>query len=178
MAVRNIAKYLTLALWVFVQAGAQSESTKVTAVRQMRQIAEEIKKCPEEIQSQTEYGVYFQGPPSNVEWDVLPSKSVRAPFQGWLEFTLPHRWEETEKAKRSSKLHTKYMNYKLYQVAYGLKGRFRYEFDLGSDSPELVKMLWLDDKTQRSEAVNPGGACWQNFVRPEGAVTGDKKDQP
>ena len=155
-------------------AGTQSEPAKETAMNQMRQIVEAIKKCPEEIDEQGEYWVDYDGPPYNVEWDILPSKGVRSPFQGWVEFTLSRRSQETEK-KRSGKLHEEYMDHATQlRIAFPFRNpTFRYEFALGSDSPELVKMLRfsqnpLNADTAKPVSVAPDRTCWQNAARSGG----------
>jgi hypothetical protein len=61
----------------------------------MREIANAIKQCPVHESSfegdcHTHYS--YLGPPTNVDWEVLPSKTVRSPFQGVIEFTLPQSW--------------------------------------------------------------------------------------
>jgi hypothetical protein len=165
-------KNMTLALMVFAvaapihgqisQAGKQDAAQK-TAVAQMRRIATGMKACPEEIQSQNELGTYYAGPPTNLEWNVEPSKTVRAPFQGIVTFSLPERSEETEAAKHSKRLHKQYMDAELYKIAYGHPGHYRYEFDLGNDSPDLVRALFIDDKTNESRPVSTNGhvpTCW------------------
>jgi hypothetical protein len=156
-------------------AAGQETATKEKAISQMRRIADAMKQCPEEIHDQTDYGIYYWGPPLNVVWDLMDTKSARSPFQGFIEFSLQRRSEETPKAKRSQKLHEKYMDYDLYQTTYPKRGHFRYEFDLGSDTPELVKMLWFDDKTQKFDSVDIDHTCWQDAARSSNATHAQAK---
>jgi hypothetical protein len=148
---------------------AQQDTAQEIAAAQMRRIATDMKACPEEVQSQTELATYYAGPPTNLEWNVEPSKTpVRSPFQGVVTFSLPERSEETETAKHSKKLHKQYMDAELYQIAYGHPGHYRYDFDLGNDSPDLVKALFIDDKTNESRPVSSSGhvpTCWEKAAR-------------
>jgi hypothetical protein len=144
---------------------------KAKAIEQMRQVAKAIKQCPEQVTSsletQCKVSKFFAGPPTNVEWDVLPSKTVRSPFQGIVEFTLPSRTQDSDSPNQSKKLHDECVasplgSNPLEQAAIeevqremmreqaetkeGPEWRdehYRYEFDVGSDAPELVKMLWV-----------------------------------
>lgn len=149
------------------QTGQQDAAQKI-AVAQVRRIAADMKACPEEIQSQTELATYYVGPPTNLEWNVERSKTVRAPFQGIVTFSLPERSEENEAAKHSKKLHKQYMDAELYKITYGHPGHCQYEFDLGNDGPELVKALFIDDKTNDSRPVSNSGhlpTCWDKAAR-------------
>ncbi len=42
----------------------------------MRQVANAIKQCPEQMKYQIKRDKLYAGPPTNVEWDVIPSKTV------------------------------------------------------------------------------------------------------
>jgi hypothetical protein len=92
-----------------ISAG-QDDPAKQRAIDQMRRIAEAMKHCPEEKsshQDECEVSTYHLGPPSNLEWDVLPSKSVRAPYLGVIEFALPSRTDTTDLANLSKKVQKK-----------------------------------------------------------------------
>ncbi|HEV2489324.1 MAG TPA: hypothetical protein VGT03_05930 [Candidatus Acidoferrales bacterium] len=147
-----------------VQAAQQGDNQgREMAIAQMRRIANAMKACSEEISSKTELATYYVGPPTNLEWDVVDSKTVRSPFQGIVKFTLPERSEETEKAKHSKKLDKQYMDAEIYKTAYGHEGYYQYEFDLGNGSSDLVKVLFVDDKTKESKPVpsgTSGPSCW------------------
>ena len=102
---------LTFATMVFVaitdSAVAQDDLAKQKVIAQIRRVADAIKQCTEQITS-TEKGPCgtsskFDGPPANVDWDVVSSKTVRSPFQGVVEFTLPSRSEYTDLPGLSNK---------------------------------------------------------------------------
>src|SRR5690242_7778631 len=137
-------------------AAGQDEPAKQKAIEQMRQIANAVKQCPAQKthlgqNDSCQVATYFIGPPANVEWDVLPSKTVRSPFQGILEFTLPSYATYVDRTDLSGKDHQKCVDKASRMARLGLQslpektatheGHRRYEFDLGSGAPELVKML-------------------------------------
>jgi len=93
-------------------AAGQDEPAKQKAIEQMRQIANIIKQCPVQKRrlnqnDPCQVSTYFIGPPANVDWDVLPSKTVRSPFQGILEFTLPSYTTYVDRTDISAKEHQK-----------------------------------------------------------------------
>ena len=147
-------------------------ATKQKAIEQMRRVANAIKQCPEQKAYQSERGVSksYAGPPTNVEWDVIPSKTVRSPFQGVIEFTLPSRWAPPLWCSTpSNPLEEQACQDAIAEQAKeGPEWReehYRYEFDVGSDAPELVKMLWVakdrKNNTVTQEATPTAiDECW------------------
>jgi hypothetical protein len=175
---------LTAAMCLFLLGGGlsvgQEDSAKQKAIEQMRRIANAMKQCPAEKSSfQDECQVYTShlGPPTNVEWDVVPSKSVRAPYLGIIEFTVPNRRERTDVANLPKKLQRKCADRKDAMASQELQidaqamregpmwkdGHYRFEFDVGLSKPELVKMLWVvkdrNDKVITSPSKD-SDACW------------------
>ena len=120
-------------------AAGQVGPSQDRAVSQMREIVEAIRRCPETSGSLAEEGAITRTePPLILEWDVVPSDSLRAPFQGFVQFKVVTQLGETEEAKRSKELDHE------YQFFAGLtRGRnfveYRYEFAVGSEPPELEK---------------------------------------
>ncbi|MGA7794080.1 MAG: hypothetical protein WCA19_13660 [Candidatus Acidiferrales bacterium] len=177
-------------LLLFLIAGCgQADRAKREAIVQMRDVANAIKQCPEQqVNSiQTVCHVYnsYTGPPTNLEWDVLPSKTVRSTFQGTLEFTLPHRLETLDPPNQSIKDHD---NCVLGSAMNALKNgdeshepegpkwrevRFRYEFDLG-DAPELVKSVFIAKDRSNNAVTSPtedsGRECWVIAARSIGSA--------
>jgi len=152
----------------------QSDVAKEKAIADMRRIANAMKECPEQIQYQNECSVHYIGPPTNIEWDVVPSKTVRSPFQGILEFTVPTRSQDVDPSKQSKRVHQKCLDMAMAAAAVlaeemkeGPKwreGHYRYEFDLsGPDGPELVKMLWIA-KDRNGNTITSAASdehyCW------------------
>ena len=80
-------------------AAAQDDHAKQKAIDQTRRVAKSIKECAEQLtgnwQDECKVHKLYSGPPTNVEWDVVPSKTVRSPFQGIIEFTVPTRFQDT-----------------------------------------------------------------------------------
>jgi hypothetical protein len=140
-----------------------------TLVDQMRRIATAIKSCPEEVEGQLgEFATIYIGPPTNLEWDVVESKTARAPFQGTVKFSLPEHFEETEEAKHSKKLHHNYVVMLTAQQTFGQASYHQYEFDLGNAAPELVKMLLVNSKTNETKPLSGKMAestCWAKAAR-------------
>jgi hypothetical protein len=163
-------------------AAAQDDHAKQKAIDQTRRVAKAIKECPEQLtgnwQDECKVHKLYSGPPTNVDWDVLPSKTVRSPFQGIIEFTLPSRFQDTDLAGQSKKSHEECVEKEARMEAMGApaldelakegpkwrEGHYRYEFDVGSDAPDIVKMLWVvkdkDDKTVTEAARSTGRECW------------------
>ncbi len=176
----------------------QEDPAKQKAIDQMRQIATAMKQCPEqqthtfEDQCHIRHSTYA-GPPTNLEWDVVPSKTVRSPFQGIVEFTLPSRGEWIDPPNQSKKAIQDCWAATNYQGDTAVllekdkelaekgpewrEGHYRYEFDVGADAPELVKMLWVakDRKNNVAELPATGGypvpwptdenECWVRAAR-------------
>jgi Trypsin-like peptidase domain len=118
-------------------AAGQDFAAKDKAVSQMRRIVDALRQCPESTGS-FDVAIVHNQSPRILEWDVLPSTSLRAPFQGYVWFDLPQDLQETDEAKRSKELHAKY-EFLVTTLSKFLE--YRYEFDLGSDAPELKRAL-------------------------------------
>jgi hypothetical protein len=63
--------------------------------------------------------------------------------------------------------------------------RFRYEFDVGSDAPELVKRLWVrkdrNSNIVTSPANDSGRECWVTAAKSIGSIKPENaapKNQP
>lgn len=157
----------------------QDDPAKQKAMDQMRQIANAIKQCPVQKtlispKDPCQVSTYYIGPPTNVEWDVLPSKTVRSPFQGILEFALPIYSTYIDRTDLSAKDHQKCVDKAARLAKMGLQPlpektpmgeRWRrYEFDLGPGAPELIKMLEVskdkDNNTVTSVAPDDANVCW------------------
>jgi hypothetical protein len=180
---------LLLALCFCGPAGwGQEAGAKQKAIDQMRQVARAMKQCSELVTSSEDkckIHKTYQGPPTNLEWDVMPSKTVRSPFQGIIEFSLPFRYEDIDLPNLSKKAHQQCLDEEAHSFAASplgastraeiedeiakkgpewREGHYRYEFDVGSNDPELVKMLWIakdrKDNLVTSEAKASERECW------------------
>jgi hypothetical protein len=161
---------------------------KAKATDQMRQVAQAIKQCPPAVarmsppNSQCFSTEAKAGPPLNVTWDVVEKRTARAPYQGYVEFELPatgliDQLQPTDRkvAKACDRNYQIEAQGATFVAQAGLAAElglpddvepprskvwhFRFEFDVGSDDPELVKMLWTDE-TGKAQAVTAGHSCW------------------
>jgi hypothetical protein len=74
------------------------------------------------------------------------------------------------KAKHSKKLDKKYEERESYRTQYVHPGHYEYDFDLCNGAPDLIRMLFVDDKTKESKPVPNGGrdsTCWDKAARSE-----------
>lgn len=159
-----------VALWG--QSQVQIDPKSQPAVDQLAAVAHAIKECPREATRERQWGKkpteilrWYAGPPQNVVWDVVPGKSVRSPYLGFIEFVLrPDYWvpnevkDKFEQSQESSSAELSKIQADLDPMKY------RYEFDLGPSGLELTKMLrgrkpsnWLDE--------SPDDTCWQKAAR-------------
>lgn len=154
-----------------IPAAGQVGPSQDRAVSQMREIVEAIRRCPETSGSLAEEGAITRTePPLILEWDVVPSDSLRAPFQGFVQFKVVTQLGETEEAKRSKELDHE------YQFFAGLtRGRnfveYRYEFAVGSEPPELRRALLFSaglDTDFRAYEPSSDGSCWDKIARSPG----------
>jgi hypothetical protein len=121
------------------------------AVEALRAVAQDVKRCPQnyliltELRPQKGSGEppkLLSGPAQNVTWDVTRSDSVRAPYLGFLEFTMA--WElwippgfETDIRKNPG-----FAIWSNFDRDEGYKpDEYRYEFDVGPDGLELSRAL-------------------------------------
>jgi S1-C subfamily serine protease len=142
----------------------------------LRTIANTIKSCPRIIKFETKNepkknegpltrSRLYYGPPVNVIWDVTRSSSVRAPYQAYVEFSVPREywvppdiWNKW--ADKASDLYAK-----ILQPMSALK--YRYEFDLGSDGIRLTKTLMrAAEETEWKDAPFGDQSCSQSGCAP------------
>jgi hypothetical protein len=166
----------------------QDDPAKQKAREQMRKIANAVKQCAVQktrISKDDDCQVASSnvGPPMNVEWDVLPSKTVRSPFQGILEFTLPIYSTFVDRDDLSAKDHQKCVDKAARLAKMGLQPLpeksapvetyRRYEFDLGPGAAELVKMLEVSKGKNTATWVAPddANACWVKAAKAGGTAS-------
>jgi len=176
---------------------------KTRATEQTRQVAKSVKQCPpagnraSPPNSQCFSAEANVGSAVNVIWDVMEGTTARAPYQGVVEFDLAGAWsldqlQPTDKKvakacdrniRTESELATIWAKAMLRAVL-GLPDdvevprskiwHYRFEFDVGSDDPEVTKMLWTDE-TGRAQPVTFGYSCW---VKAAQSVGSSKMDAP
>src|SRR5271157_5365020 len=160
---KAICIVLGIILWASCSQSQQNnseidEQTK-TRVKQLRAISNAIKACPREESPDTGNGKHIYGPPSNVTWDVKPNPSIRAPYLGYIEFSVPRNFSAS---KKYCAQHAEACALLLFQSSVPL----RFEFDLGPDGLELMKILAKNkDEDKEWSDINPNAAvlvdtCW------------------
>lgn len=165
------------------QAGTVREiAAKDSAVGQMRRIVDAIRQCPEEtVSGFFDVAIVHHWSPRVLEWDVLASNSLRAPFQGYIRFDLPFDLHETDEAKRSKELHAKY---EFVVKTLSKFTEYRYEFDLGSGAPALRRALFKlppsSDFMPYEPSANSVGSifCWDKIANSPGSVAGTTENSP
>ena len=72
----------------------------------LRALAQTIKECPRALlreekwdKGPAEIERWYVGPPQNVVWDVSPRSSVRSPYVGYIEFSLPEDYWVPDEVK-------------------------------------------------------------------------------
>jgi len=139
------------------------EQTKAQ-VKQLRSISQAIKACPRQAESaDTGSGAFYVGPPSNVTWDVKANSSVRAPYMGYIEFFLPREFS-------ASKEYCAKHAYLCAQMMLIPSFQYRFEYDLGPDGLELMKLLAKKKEDKDWSDVQPSAAglantCWLKAAR-------------
>jgi len=146
--------------------------TSQPAALALRTIASNVRKCPRELAFEMENtngplarAQMYQGPPGNVLWDVTRSGSVRSPYIGYIEFSIPQelsvppdvmqRW-----SNEAADLYAKMVSTPQPTLKY------RYEFDLGPEGLQLARMLLRsEDQTEWKDAPTKVETCWERAVQ-------------
>jgi len=166
------------------KSAREQESTKDKAVSQMHRIVEAIKQCPPPAPTDVKFALQKSTKPLLQDWDVVTSDSLRSPFQGFVRFRTSGYYEETDEAKQSKKLDAEYR-----QAVQGMKWceelhhiscydtEYRYEFDLGSNSPELRKATMSIAVIKGPTVYEPrGGTCWDGIAKSPESVFAEHRE--
>jgi hypothetical protein len=145
-----------LAVAARAQREADMDSQTRLEVGQLRSIAHAIKACSRVPEfPDTGNGTIYDGPPSNVVWDVKASSSIRAPYMGYIEFFLPREFSASQGTC------AKNPRYCGELISDTKPFRYRYEFDLGPDGLALVRVLIKGESEKRWQDARPDKTCWQ-----------------
>lgn len=145
----------------------QMDEQSKAQVKKLRSITEAIKACPRQAEyPDTGNGTFYNGSPSNVIWDVKSNPSpIRAPYMGYIEFSLPREFAASKKyCAKNTELCAQMMLVPPFQ--------YRFEFDLGPDGLELVKLLAKKKEDREWSDVQPKAAglantCWLKAAQTE-----------
>jgi len=157
---------------------------KDIALCHMRRIVEAIKQCPEKPPRDLEPAGAVQkfSRPLVLDWDVVyKPDSLRSPFQGFVRFRIVAHFEESEAGKQSKQLDAQYRKFTLakkwcdeeYHASCDVT-EYRYDFDLGTDTPELRKASMPIAINKEPIAYEPKeDACWDRIAKsPESVLEG------
>jgi hypothetical protein len=131
-------------------------------VDQIRAMVQAIKQCPSKV-SASAASTISDGPPYNVTWDVSPSQSIRAPYAGYIELTVPSSVQCSQQRRASSPQGCAIVERPQFPLV------LRYEYDLSPDGVRLSKILVRrDNETQWSNRPNVSNYCWERAAQPTG----------
>ncbi len=137
-----------------------SADWKEAEINQIRSMVQAIKRCPANI-STSASSTIADGPAYNVTWDVSASQSVRAPYDGYVEFTVPTVTHCSPARRQSSPMGCDIVERPEFPLV------LRYEYDLSPDGLSLSKILVRrDNETEWSSRPNVSNYCWERAAQP------------
>jgi Sel1 repeat len=164
---KTLAKFLALLVLSMAAIGSaqnngqpersavKQDTNEQQAVEQLRAIVEAIKRCPK-AESPVELGVYLYSAPQITDWNVIPRKSARSDWLGYIEF-IKHIYYKPnplpECKKKDSKC--KWDNWEANQTNSIVESalppdEWRYEFDVRTLGMEFFRSMvkhQTDDET-------------------------------
>jgi hypothetical protein len=143
------------------------------ATEQLRSIAEAIKYCPpfemphgipDYDEMVTEGFVDTNGPPQNVVWNVERQPSIRARYEGTIQFSEPSSLRppldtaycNKHGIDKSKCRHIWSLGWQLYRRQADHPHEFRYEFDVTSQGLELSRVFKKTEQTDDEPWVSGG----------------------
>jgi hypothetical protein len=163
------------------QAAPKIDGKSQAAVDQLRAIVKEVKRCPKVIlhESKGRKGPFagmriYEGPTLNVEWDVGESKSIRSPYQGYVEAHIAWEfWLPTDVYdKYSDKMG---LEYKKMFIGPQPPMVCKYEFDLGPNGLELYRSFCRSSGETELKDHKLTDGCWDQAVSNGVSGTGEKQ---
>lgn len=151
--------------------------TSQPAVFALRTIAIAVKECSRQMAFEMENtngplarAQVFQGPPRNVLWDVTHNGSVRSPFTGYIEFSIPQQLSVPPDVMQKWSNEAADLYAKMVATPQPTL-KYRYEFDLGPDGLQLTRtLLRSEDQTEWKDAPTKIETCWQRAAQ-SGQIT-------
>jgi TPR repeat protein len=162
-----------------------SEDSK-PAVETLQMIAQRIGECPKALDGEIQWGRKkyeivrtYQESPVNLVWDVVAGNSVRAPYLGYVEFTVDESYWVSESEKRSF---LKWPGAAFYLKWVVGPWHYRYEYDLGPNGLQLTRVLSRSPNRTTGEWAEPTGNafakhCWDTAARDTQAKANALHDQ-
>jgi len=150
--------------------GDETTASSRPAIEALRELSQSIKACPQASLSEYKWGkgateIYQVrgGPPENVIWDASPSDSARAPYSGYIQFIV--RWALWVPPDSLTKFIRKFPAlWEAFQQH--LKPiEYRYEFDVGPDRLELVKIFSRNENETEWKTAELPNWCWGHAAR-------------
>src|SRR6185437_2770571 len=139
------------------------------ATEQLRAIAEGIKSCNYDVPGLVDplatlgFKSVF-GPPINVVWDVESQLSIRAPYKGFIEYSVPayERLPPTDKYCNDAKVKKAeckrmwIIGTQIYEKQVNHPEQFRYEFDISDHGLEFLRAFKKTQQTDDEQWVAGG----------------------
>jgi TPR repeat protein len=139
-----------------------SADWKEAEINQIRAMVQAIKHCPASVNGSAASTI-VDGPPYNVTWDVSASQSVRAPYAGYIELTVPTVVHCSPARRQSSPMGCDIVERPEFPLV------LRYEYDLSPDGLSLSKILVRrDNETEWSNRPNVSNYCWEGAAQQTG----------
>lgn len=146
----------------FASSSAQNPATQEwvkAETDQIRAMVQAIKQCPASVNGSAASTI-VDGPPYNVTWDVSASQSVRAPYAGVIELTVPTVTHCSPARRQSSPMGCAVVERPEFPLV------LRYEYDLSPDGLSLSKILVRrDNETEWSNRPNVSNYCWERAAQ-------------
>ncbi len=131
---------------------------------QIRAMVQTIKQCPADV-NRSPASTITDGPPYNVTWDVSASHSVRAPYSGYIELTVPSVVRCSAARRQQSPMGCDTVERPDFPLV------LRYEYDLSPNALSLSKILVRrDNETEWSNRPNVSNYCWERAAQPTGEM--------
>lgn len=131
---------------------------------QIRAMVQAIKLCPANVSTNASSTI-ADGPPYNVTWDVSASQSIRTPYAGYIELTVPTVVNCSPARRQSSPMGCAIVERPEFPLV------LRYEYDLSPDGLSLSKILVRrDNETEWSNRPNVSNYCWERAAQPTGTA--------
>lgn len=162
-------------------SSGQMDAEEKRAIEQLRAIAEGIKSCnydvPGLIDPLAKFGFKFVfGPPENVTWDAIAQPSIRAPYKGFVEYSIPayqqlpptDNYCNDPKVKKAECKRMWVIGTQIYREQSIHPRQYRYEFDVSDRGLEFLRAFKKEQQSNGEQWVAGGiesDGCAQRSIR-------------